>query len=190
MEGAGMVQVGVQGGNQRRAFHDDAHAGMAVAMDATLVPLGATEEPFQIQIVTGKIGHFFADEQAGDKSIHGLGHRLPHRLVRASKASLEGSKQGPTPLHRAVVGVERGGHLAKVLHSLLHGLLLCLDVGNAPVDGVRQPLQPLLCRPPFFTSRFRCREDWISPRASAIFSPGGCKGPPWSSLSTPRTAAQ
>ena len=185
-----MMQVGVQGGKQRGSFHDDPHACMAVAMNATLMPLGATKEPFQIQIVTGNVGHVFADEQAGDKGVHGLGHGLPHRLVRALKASLERSKQGPTPWHRAVVGVERGGHLANVVHSLFHGLLLWLDLGQAPVDGVGQSLQPLVCRPPFFASRFRCREDWISPRASAIFSPGGCKGPPWSSLSTPRTAAQ
>lgn len=123
-EGAGMMQVGVQGGNQRGSFHDDPHACMAVAMNATLMPLGATKEPFQIQIVTGNVGHVFADEQAGDKGVHGLGHGLPHRLVRALEASLEGSKQSPTPWHRAVVGVERGGHLAKVLHSLFHGLLL------------------------------------------------------------------
>lgn len=185
-----MMQVGVQGGDQRGSFHDDPHARMTVAVDATLVPLGTAKEPFQIQIVTGNVGHIFADEQAGDKGVHGLGHRLPHRLVRALEASLQRTKAGPPPWYRAAVRVERGGHLAKVLDSLSHGLLLRLDLGQAPVDGVRQSLQALVCRPPFFAARFRCREDWISPRASAIFSPGGCKGPSWSSLSTPRTAAQ
>lgn len=190
VEGAGMMQVGVQGGDQRGAFHDDPHTRMAVAVDAALVTLGATKEPFQIQIVTRKVGHLFADEQTGDKGLHGLGHRLPHRLVGLLEAPLQRTKQGPTPGHAAAVGIKRGGDLAKVLDPVLQGLLLLLDLGNAPVDGVRQSLQAFVCRPPFFASRFRWREDRISPRASAIFNPGGCKGPPWSSLSTPRTAAQ
>jgi hypothetical protein len=173
-----MMQVGVQGDHQRGAFHDDPHARMAVAMDATLVTLGATKEPLQIQIVTGNVRHVLADEQAGDKGGHGLGHRLPHRLGRALEASLQRTKEGPPPWHAAAVRIERGGHLAKILDTILQSLLLLLDLGNAPVDGVGQSLKPLVCRPPFFASRFRCREDWISPRASAIFSPGGCKGPP------------
>lgn len=185
-----MMQVGVQGDDQRGAFHDDPHARMAVAMDAALVPLGAAKEPFQIQIVTGDIGHVFADEQAGDKSRHGLGHLPSYRLVRALEASLQRTKGGPPLFHAAAVRIERGRDLADVRDPLFHRLLLRLDVGEAPVDGVDQPLQFLLRRPPFFASRLRCREDRISPRASAIFNPGGCKGPPWSSLSTPRTAAQ
>lgn len=159
MEGAGMMQVGVQGGHQRGPFQDDAHARMAVTMNATLVSLGATKEPFQIEVVTGNVGHVFAHEQAGDKGVHGLGHRLSHRLVRAMEASLERAEGGPPLWHRAAVRIERGGHLAKVIDSLFHGLLLWLDMGEAPADGVGQPLQPLLCRPPFFAFRFRCRED-------------------------------
>jgi hypothetical protein len=175
VNGYGMMQVGVQGGDQRGSFHDDPHARMAVALDVTL---GTAKEPFQIQIVTRKVGHLFADEQARDKGAHGLGHRLPPRMVGRLEAPLQRTKKGPTPGHAAAVGIESGGDLAKVLDPILPGLLLLLDVGNAPVNGVRQSLQSLVCRPPFFASRFRWREDRISPRAFAIFNPGGCKGPP------------
>jgi len=82
VEGVGMMQVGVQHGAQRGPFHNDAHARMSVAMNATFVALGATKEPFQIQIVTREVGHLFADEKAGGKGVHGLGHRLPQGMVR------------------------------------------------------------------------------------------------------------
>ena len=185
-----MVQVGVQHGDQCGSFHDDAHAGMSVAMNATLVALGITKEPFQIQIVTRKVGHVFADEKAWGKGVHGLGHRLPHRRARSLEASLQRKKEGPTLFAAAAVGSKRSRNLSDVLDAIFQGLLWLLDLGEAPVNGVRQTPQSLWRRPPFFTFRFRWREDRISPRASAIFRPGGCKGPPWSSLSTPRTTAQ
>jgi len=77
-----MMQVGVQYGDQRGSFHNDAYARMSVAMNATLVALGTTKEPFQIQIVTRKVGHVFAYEKAGSKGVHGLGHRLPQGMSR------------------------------------------------------------------------------------------------------------
>ena len=184
------MQMGVQHGNQRGTFNDDAYARMSVAMNATLMPLGTTKEPFQIQVVPWKIRQVFAYEKTRGKGVHGLGHRPPHRMVGPLKASLQRTKEGPTPFHAAAVGVESGRDLADILDAIFQGLLWLLDLGEAAVNGVRQSPQSLLRRPPFFASRFRWSEDWICPNASAIFSPGGCKGPPWSSLSTPRTAAQ
>lgn len=182
--------MGVQRYDQGGPFQNDADAGMLVTVNTTFVPLGTTKESFQIQVVTRQIGPVVAHEKAGGKGVHRLGHRLPHRLVRALEASLEGPEESPTLFHVAAVRIERGGDLADVLDACVQSLLLRLDVGETPVNGVGQALQSLLRRSPFFTSRFRCREDRISPRASAIFNPGGCNGPPWSSLSTPRTAAQ
>lgn len=131
-----MMQMGVQRGDQCGSFHDDAHAGMSVAMNATLVTLGATKEPFQIQIVTRKVGDVFADEQAGGKGVHGFGHRLPHRLVRPLETSLQRTKEGPTLFPAAAVGIQSGRDLAEVFDPILHGLLLLLDLGEAPVNGV------------------------------------------------------
>lgn len=130
-----MMQVGVQGGDQRGSFHDDPHARMAVAMNATLVTLGATKEPFQIQIVTRKVGHLFADEKAGGKGVHGLGHRLPHRMVGPLEASPQRTKEGPTLFVAAAVGIQSGRDLAEVFDTILQGLLLLLDLGEAPVNG-------------------------------------------------------
>ena len=77
-----MMQMGIQYSDQGGSFQDDAYAGMLAAMDATLVALGTTKEPFQIQVVTRKIGQVFAYEKTGDKGVHRLGHRLPHGMVR------------------------------------------------------------------------------------------------------------
>jgi len=110
-----MMQVGVQHGDQRGSFRNEAHARMSVAMNATLVTLGATKEPFQIQIVTRKVRHVFADEKAGGKGVHGLGQRLPHRLVRSLEAALQRTKEGPTLFPAAAVGIKSGRDFADVL---------------------------------------------------------------------------
>lgn len=131
-----MMPVGVQRGDQRGSFHHDTHARMSVAMNATLVALGTTEEPFQIQIVTRKIGHVFTDEQARGKGVHGLGHRLPHRMVGPLEASLQRTKEGPTLLRAAAVRIQSGRDLAEVFDTILQGVLLLLNFGEAPVHGV------------------------------------------------------
>lgn len=84
-----MMPMGVQGRDQRGSFQNDADAGVLVTVNVTFMPLGTTEEPFQIQVVPRKVRHVFADEQAGGKGVHSLGHRLPLWLVRALEASLE-----------------------------------------------------------------------------------------------------
>jgi hypothetical protein len=131
-----MMQVGVQHGDQRGSFHHDAHPRMSVAMNATLVPLGATKEPFQIQVVTREVGHLFADEKAGGKGVHGLGHRLPHRMVGPLEASLQRTKESATLFPAAAVRIQSSGDLAEVFDPILQGLLLLLDLGEAPVHGV------------------------------------------------------
>jgi hypothetical protein len=91
-----MMKVGIQHSDQRGSFYNDAHARMLVAMNATLVALGTTKEPFQVQVIPRKIGHVFADEKPSRKGVHGLGHRLPHRMVGPLEASLERTKGSPT----------------------------------------------------------------------------------------------
>jgi hypothetical protein len=68
--------------------------------------------------------------------------------------------------------------------------LLGADLVESAVDAVGEPAKLLLGEPPFFSSKFLWSDSRTSPSASAIRRPGGCSGPPWSSLSTPRTAAQ
>ena len=135
--------MGVQRGDQGGSFHDDAHARVSVAMNATLVALGTTKEPFQIQIVTRKVGEVFADEKAGGKGVHDLGHRLPHRVARSLEASLQRTEESPTLFAAAAVGIKRSRNLADVFDTTLQGLLLLLDLGEAPVKGVRQVPQSL-----------------------------------------------
>jgi hypothetical protein len=68
--------------------------------------------------------------------------------------------------------------------------LLSSDVVQSPVDAVGQPSELGGCESPFFSSKLRWIESRTSLKASAICSPGGCSGPPWSLLRMPRTAAQ
>ena len=150
-----MMQMSIQHGYQCGSFKDDAYARMSVAMNVTLVPLGATKESFQIEIVTRKIGQVFADKQTPGKSIHGLGHRRPQRMVGSLEASLERTKGSPTLFDAAAVGIKSGRDLSDVLDAVFQGFLLLLDLGEATVDGVRQSPQSLWRRPPFFASRFR-----------------------------------
>jgi hypothetical protein len=68
--------------------------------------------------------------------------------------------------------------------------LLGLDMFQSSVDADGQPIELLLCEPPFFVSRFRWIDSRTSVNASAMSRPGGLRGPPWSLLRIPRTAAQ
>jgi hypothetical protein len=68
--------------------------------------------------------------------------------------------------------------------------LLLLDLVQAALDAAGQAAELLLGEPPFCSSRFRWIDARTSANASAIRTPGGFSGPPWSSLRIPRTAAQ
>src|SRR5262249_5377340 len=74
-----------------------------------------------------------------------------------------------------------------VLGHLRQGL--ACDIQSA-VNATDETFQPRLCTPPFCACRLRSSDARTSCNASLIRTPGGCSGPPWSSLSIPRTAAQ
>src|SRR5262249_37198401 len=74
-----------------------------------------------------------------------------------------------------------------VLGHLRQGL--ACDIQSA-VNATDETFQPRLCMPPFCACRLRSSDARTSCNASLIRTPGGCSGPPWSSLSIPRTAAQ
>jgi hypothetical protein len=131
-----MMLMGVQGRDQRGSFPNDTEASVLVTVNVTLVPLGTPREPFQIQVVPRKVGHVFADEEAGGKGVHGPGHRLPHRMVGPLEASLQRTKESPTLFPAAAVRIQSGCDVAEVFDTILQGLLLLLDLGEASVNGV------------------------------------------------------
>lgn len=74
----GMPQVNVQGMNERRAFQDDADAGMPMAVNSPFVPLGIAKPTFQIEIVWGQVGGISPGEESWLKAAQHLGHLLTH----------------------------------------------------------------------------------------------------------------
>jgi hypothetical protein len=70
--------VNIQGVNERRAFQDDPHAGMPVAVDSPFVRLGVAKPAFQVEIVLGQVGRISSGEESGLKAAQHLGHLLPH----------------------------------------------------------------------------------------------------------------
>ena len=186
----GVGVVGVQRVHQRRPFLDDPHPRMAMAVDPTLMPLGQAGPTLQIEIVVDLIEAVTASKEAGAEAPHQPRHLPVDRIAVAVKASEDRLEVGLTPGRGLRCRVQGRGHLPDGLDVAPDGLLLGFDQVQALVDAGGQPAQLLLCGPPFFASRFRRTDCRTSPNASAIRSPGGSSGPPWSSLRIPRTAAQ
>lgn len=69
-------------------------------------------------------------------------------------------------------------------------LELLLNEACSALNTAEQIGQGAIRRPPFFAARLRRTDSATSSSASAIRTPGGCSGPPWSSLRIPRVAAQ
>src|SRR2546428_3401477 len=113
----------------------------------------------------------------------GIQARLPRLLPR--EALLPTLFRGH-PSARPQSGIdrlERLGIWAHVLQSITRAI-------ESTVHTASQPVQQRLCRPPFWACRLRSSESRTSCKASRIRKPGGRSGPPWLSLSIPRTAAQ
>jgi len=107
--------------------------------------------------------------------------------VEAEEDLLKGSL---APGASSVDGIQGRVDLYDLLDVPADFLLLDSDEIQASVNACRQPLQLRFGEPLFFTDRLRSSDACTSPSASAIRNPGGCSGPPWSSLRMPRTMAQ
>jgi hypothetical protein len=69
--------------------------------------------------------------------------------------------------------VEGCGNFADFRDVLSNQLLLGSDMLQSPVDAVGQTAELGFWESPFFVSKFRWIESWISPKALAIRRPGG-----------------
>ena len=83
-----VVQMRVERQGQSRPFLDQSNAGMAVPVDAALVPLGQTEPAFQAQVVLGQL-RIGSDKQTGLETGHHLGHLLVDRILVRSEPLLQ-----------------------------------------------------------------------------------------------------
>lgn len=75
-----MLRVSIQGQKERGSFLHDPHPRMGVPVDVPLVPLGLSEEAFQIQVVRGKVQQVISDEQAWSKPLHDAADMLTERI--------------------------------------------------------------------------------------------------------------
>src|SRR5271155_3915852 len=185
-----MHHVRIQGVDQRRPFLNDANSGVAMTMDPTLVTLGQAKPSLKIEVIFEFLKLVLADEKAREEADHHLGHVLANRII----SLLEFLTQLLEFLLaiRAILRSRFEGRsdLLDILDVFSDFRLLGLDCVQTSVDATGQPAELLLFEAPFFSSKFRWIDSRTSFNASAIRRPGGRRGPPWSPLRIPRTAAQ
>lgn len=124
--------------------------------------------------------------------MHYFGHLDADRVVGGRECRGEDDKPRLARLARSVSRVERGVYLAQDFDVTFDLLKRVADQGDAAVYEAREGAQRLFAAPffPAAAAVALSRESRISPSAAAMRNPGGKRGPPWSSLRTPRTVAQ
>src|SRR5512135_3710962 len=173
-----MRRVGVQGMHQRRSRHNDPDPRVATTVDPPLGTLRQAQPTLQIKIILDPFILLLADEAAGKEAEHHRRHRVPDRILGLLEL-VDQRLELLRPLHAIFgPGLEGRSHLRDHLDVFSDYLLLLLDFIEAPLDASGQSAELLLCEPPFVASKFRWIDSWTSLRASAIRTPGGCRGPP------------
>ncbi len=180
----------IQGVHDCGPLLNNPNARVTMAVDPALVALGQAEPPFQIEIVSdlGKLGS--ADEEASQEAQHDLGEVLVDRILLALEAAGQRLKLLLATRTTSPLRVEGRIDLLEILDVISNRLLLVSNFIQAPVYALGQAAKSLFCKPPFFASKLRWIESRTSFNAAVIRSPGGFRGPPWSSLRMPRTAVQ
>lgn len=186
----GMSPVGVQRQEQGRTLLHDADARVAMAVDPAFMTLGPAEPTLQFQVVLRQFRPITADEETFQEARHHRGEVLPNRITVGLEAIPERLEHGATLQTTAVRRAECRLHCGDIHHLLPDDGLDLRHQLKTTIDTTGQAAQQRLGPPPLRASRLRCSDCRTSPSASAIRTPGGCNGPPWSSLRMPRTAAQ
>ena len=163
---------------QCRAFVDEAHPRVAVAMNAALVAFGVSKPAFEVEVVLGEVRVATSHKQAWLKTCQHPTHVLPPRIVTPLELLPQGLKLHVPVVARASGGIKRGLDCPHVCHLVTYVLLGCLHTRQASVNIAGQTRELFVGTPPFCASRFRCSDARTAPKASAIRKPGGCSGPP------------
>ena len=157
---------------------NDAHAGVAMAVDAAFVAFWQSERAFEIIVVGRQIRIVISDKETGGESVDDVAEEVSHRqwIIAERLAKVE---EGRSPLFEgAGFGVEILGNFLNV-RKMQPDLGLCgLDMGQTAVDTAYKSLLGFVGRAPFFATRLRCKESRTCCRESAMRNPGGCSGPP------------
>lgn len=131
-----MMRVSIERQNQGRAFLDKPDAGVATAVNPSLMTLRLTEPPFQVQIVLREV-HEGAHEQSGHETHHQFHKVQCERIFLLGESLLELFKRVAPFFQRTVGRVERVGNRLDLLHVLPHFCLRVFDEVQPPVDGSR-----------------------------------------------------
>ena len=138
----GVVQVGVEGQQQRGAFQHNPHAGVTMPVNASLVALGLLEPALQVEVVLRQVGVIAADKEARLKAGHHLAHVSADRIVTRQELVSKSLKPHLTFLATAPFRIERLFDCTDVPHIVSHLLEGLFDLTNSAIDTVGQPLEP------------------------------------------------
>lgn len=185
-----MAQVQVQSVNERGAFQDDSHTGVAMSVDAAFVAFGVAKPAFQIEVILWQARHIAPGKQALFKAQQDFRHLLLQGIGAGLTGVVQLGKAGVTGLAVALFWIESRGHGTHDFDvSANHGEFVSHAVETA-IDAACQALQRPFRSAPFFVTRQRSTDPRTDCNARAMRRPGGCSGPPWSSFRIPFTAVQ
>src|SRR5437870_8253479 len=186
-----VIHMRVKRQQQRRTLLHQSNTHVATAMNPTLVAFGTFEPALQIQIVFWKISCLSTHKQPRRKTAHHFGKLLLNGVSACLPRLPQRDELRLPLLLRGLVTCPQGAiHSSQVWDILPYVLQGLACHRQAAVNASGQTLQQRLCTPPFWASKVRSSDSRTSCNASLIRTPGGCSGPPWSSLRMPRTAAQ
>lgn len=173
-----VLQMGIQGVDQARAFLHNPHAGMFVSMDAAFMPLRLAKPAFQVEVVARLVVVVGPHEQSRLKTAHDFAHVPLNRIFAGPKLVTQDFKLLPA----CGAGTERWlqGRLDEPygLDVTLDGVQVVFNLVQSPGDAPHQTPQLAFGVPPFLTWMLRSKDCRTSCNASAIRTPGGCNGPP------------
>src|SRR3954465_9935672 len=144
-----------------------------MTVNSPLVAFGQAEPPLEVEIVFDLFELSLAHEKAGQEADHQRGHVLSNRILIPLESVDQLFELRLAILATPAPGFEGLGHLVDVLDILSDWLLLGLNVLQSPVNASGQSAELLLCKPPFFASKFRWIDSRTSSKASAMRRPGG-----------------
>lgn len=175
-----------------RAAVDEFHARVGAAVDSAFMALWAAEKAFQLKVVPRECRIVATDEEALLEREHHFGHLAPHLVIAGREDRGECDEQPFAIFARAVIRIESGVDFSQNLHLTCDFIERAANELDTAVYTPREGAKSLFAAPflPPSVAVALSMDSRSSPSPFAMRRPGGESGPPWSSLRTPRTAAQ
>jgi hypothetical protein len=126
--------VRIEGQQQGGAFLDDADPGVAVAVNAALVPFGLSKPAFQVEVVLWQGRLVPSNKQPRSKASHDVAEVLPGQVIALLELLLQDLKHCLTLGTRSLVRCERCLDRPDILHLGPHGFLSVMDSCKPPLD--------------------------------------------------------